>query len=98
MNRIVETFTRFPVSGVFYGSFKFYRNPKLLSASEMEVLALAAIGCTNQGIATRLSPANPTVRTQLAKIFRKIYVDSRAEAAVKYLSSKTERMIEPANL
>ena len=63
---------------------------------ELEILALVAKGYTNKEIAARLSLANTTVRTHLTKIFRKIAVRRRTEAAVKYLASSAERMIDAA--
>jgi DNA-binding NarL/FixJ family response regulator len=56
-----------------------------LSNREMEILALVADGCPNREIAARLAISRETVRTHLMRIFKKLRVHRRTEAAVKYL-------------
>ncbi|HZJ50252.1 MAG TPA: helix-turn-helix transcriptional regulator [Actinomycetota bacterium] len=51
-----------------------------LTAREVEVLAVAATGKTNQEIATALVISEHTVRRHLQNIFAKIGVSSRAGA------------------
>lgn len=51
-----------------------------LSRREREVLALVAQGATNPVIAARLGVSVQTVKTHLARTFRKLVVRSRAEA------------------
>jgi DNA-binding NarL/FixJ family response regulator len=52
-----------------------------LSYRERETLALVTTGLTNLQIAGRLHVAESTVKTHLASVFRKLGVESRAEAA-----------------
>lgn len=57
----------------------------ILTAREMEVLALMATGATNDRIAQRLVIANGTVKSHVKQILRKLQVENRAEAISKYL-------------
>lgn len=54
---------------------------RLLTTREQEVLRLVAEGLDNAAIGARLYLSPDTVRTHLNKIFRKLDVHSRAEAA-----------------
>jgi LuxR family maltose regulon positive regulatory protein len=54
-----------------------------LSARELEVLALAAQGCSNQEIAGRIYIAESTVKSHLNAILRKLDAANRTEAAAK---------------
>ena len=53
-----------------------------LSKRELEVLELVAGGMTNRVVARRLGIAERTVREHIARIFLKLRVESRVEAAV----------------
>ena len=52
-----------------------------LSSREHEVLRLLAAGCSNRQIATELFISEPTVRTHVSSILRKIGCATRGEAA-----------------
>jgi DNA-binding NarL/FixJ family response regulator len=54
----------------------------LLSPREIEVLALVAMGSTNEDVAEMLSVSSNTVKTHLYSIFKKIGVPSRLQAAL----------------
>jgi DNA-binding CsgD family transcriptional regulator len=54
----------------------------VLSARELEVLDLAALGLTNLQIATRLHVTVHAVKFHLAAIYRKLRVSNRTEAVV----------------
>lgn len=56
-----------------------------LSARETEVLALAAEGLADKEIAGRLNLTRSTVKNHLASVYRKWQVNSRTEAAVRFL-------------
>jgi DNA-binding NarL/FixJ family response regulator len=51
-----------------------------LSKRETEVLILAARGLSNRRIAAELHIAEPTVKTHLARVYRKVGAGSRTEA------------------
>lgn len=53
-----------------------------LTPREREVLIEVARGCTNLEIARRLGMEEPTVKTHMHKIFRKLNVQNRAAAAL----------------
>jgi DNA-binding NarL/FixJ family response regulator len=55
----------------------------VLSAREVEVLRLVGEGQTNKQIADRLGLTKKTVETHLERIFRKLRVRGRVQAAVK---------------
>jgi DNA-binding NarL/FixJ family response regulator len=57
-------------------------NPHLLTAREIEVLALLCEGLKNSQIAERLSRSVRTVDHHLAAVFAKLGVGSRTEAVV----------------
>ncbi|MFF2601359.1 AAA family ATPase [Streptomyces californicus] len=52
-----------------------------LSRRELEVAVLVSVGRTNQQIARRLELSHKTVETYLGRIFKKLFVCSRAEVA-----------------
>jgi len=56
-----------------------------LSTREKEVLDLVAKGMTNKEIGPKLNIGYDTVRAHLRKIYEKLHVCSRTEAATKYL-------------
>jgi DNA-binding NarL/FixJ family response regulator len=58
---------------------------EVLSARELEVLEMAALGLTNCQIAARLCVTVHGVKFHLAGIYRKLGVTNRTEAAVAYL-------------
>lgn len=58
-----------------------------LTAAELEVVALALDGLSNQQIATRRAVARSTIRKQLEAIYRKLGIGSRAELAALDRSS-----------
>jgi DNA-binding CsgD family transcriptional regulator len=57
-----------------------------LTERESEVLALVAIGATNQQIADELVVAESTVKTHVKHILRKLGVSNRAQAISQFLS------------
>lgn len=61
-----------------------------LTPRESEILELISKGLLNKEIATRLECAEATIKQHNVKIYRKLSVNSRAEAMLKYLESKTE--------
>ncbi len=58
------------------------REKSALTPREMEILALVSVGATNDDIADRLFISNHTVKTHLYKIFQKIKVPNRFQAAL----------------
>jgi DNA-binding CsgD family transcriptional regulator len=54
----------------------------VLSARELEVLDLVALGLTNLQIATRLQVTVHAVKFHLAAVYRKLGVSNRTEAVV----------------
>jgi DNA-binding NarL/FixJ family response regulator len=61
-----------------------------LSPREHEVLALLARGCLYKEIADQLGITLGTVRTHQRRIYEKLHVQSRTEAAVKFLRRPTD--------
>jgi DNA-binding NarL/FixJ family response regulator len=59
-----------------------------LTPREHEVLSLLAKGCLYKQIGDRLGISITTVRTHLKHIYEKLHVQSRTEAAVKFLQRK----------
>jgi len=55
-----------------------------LSPREYEVLALLALGRLYKGIADQLGIGHNTVRTHQRRIYEKLHVQSRTEAAMKF--------------
>ena len=63
-----------------------------LSAREEQILQLVSIGHSNKLIAEKLEMSYETVCTHLKRVFKKLHVNSRTEAAILYMNSK---MSEP---
>jgi DNA-binding NarL/FixJ family response regulator len=61
-----------------------------LSPREREILELLANGHPNKTIAARLGLTDGTVRWHLRHVYNKLHVRSRMEAALKFLSTKSE--------
>jgi len=59
-----------------------------LSAREEQILQLVAIGHSNKLIAEKLEMSYETVCTHLKRVFKKLHVNSRTEAAILYMNSK----------
>jgi DNA-binding NarL/FixJ family response regulator len=59
-----------------------------LSAREGQILQLVAEGHSNKLIADKLDMSFDTVRTHLKRVFKKLHVKSRTEAAMRYIQSK----------
>jgi len=59
-----------------------------LSPRETELLTLLARGYSNKEIAGKLSLTLETIQSYLKSVYRKMHVHSRAEAAVRYMSSQ----------
>ncbi len=55
-----------------------------LTKRETEILELLATGLANKEIADRLNVSIETVRVHLKRIYEKLHVHSRTEAAIKY--------------
>ena len=58
-----------------------------LSSREQDVLAMTALGLTNRQVAQRLQLSVHAVKFHLARIYRKLGVSNRTEAAVLYRGS-----------
>jgi DNA-binding NarL/FixJ family response regulator len=63
----------------------------LLSPREVQVLDLAALGLTNQQIATRLEVTVHAVKFHLAGVYRKLGVANRTEAVVRCMRFDAEQ-------
>jgi DNA-binding NarL/FixJ family response regulator len=61
-----------------------------LSPREREILELVAAGLPNKQIAGRVGLTDGTVRWHLRHVYNKLHVRSRTEAALKFLSAKSE--------
>ncbi len=61
-----------------------------LSPREREILELLANGFPNKQIAARVGLTDGTVRWHLRHVYNKLHVRSRMEAALKFLSTKSE--------
>lgn len=62
-----------------------------LSKRERRVLLLAAAGCTNKQIASRLGVTEATVKFHFANVLRKLGAGSRTEAASLALARRLIR-------
>ncbi|WP_258081215.1 helix-turn-helix transcriptional regulator [Nocardia nova] len=61
----------------------------ILTARECDVLALIATGATNAAISRRLCISDGTVKSHVQRIFKKIGVGTRAEAAALYAGHRS---------
>jgi DNA-binding NarL/FixJ family response regulator len=59
-----------------------------LSAREGQILQLVSQGHSNKLIADKLGMSFETVCTHLKRVFKKLQVNSRTEAAIRYINSK----------
>ncbi len=59
-----------------------------LSPREEQILQLVARGHSNKLIAAKLEMSYETVCTHLKRVFKKLHVNSRTEAALRYISTK----------
>ena len=59
-----------------------------LSAREEQILQLVSKGHSNKLIASKLEMNYETVCTHLKRVFKKLHVNSRTEAAIRYINSK----------
>jgi DNA-binding CsgD family transcriptional regulator len=64
-----------------------------LSARERDVLALIATGASNAAISHRLCISDGTVKSHLQRIFKKLGVTTRAEAAARYAGYRTSTSV-----
>jgi DNA-binding NarL/FixJ family response regulator len=62
-----------------------------LSSKETEVLKCLVDGDSYKGVGERLDIKMDTVRTHIRRIYRKLQVNSRTEAVVKYVSAQGRR-------
>ena len=58
------------------------KGPSILTARETEILAMVALGATNDQIAEKLFLSRHTVKTHLYNIFKKISVPNRLQAVL----------------
>ena len=58
--------------------------PATLTARELEVLGLLAVGCTNSAIAARLMIAEGTAKKHVFRVLRKLGVTNRSEAVARW--------------
>jgi DNA-binding NarL/FixJ family response regulator len=77
--RVVESFRQPPAAGA---------EPAELSRREGEILELLCQGDGNKEIADRLNLSVETIRTHLKRIYEKLHVRCRTEAALKYREAK----------
>ena len=61
-------------------------NTEKLSPRELELLELLAAGFINKEIATKMDLTLETVRTYIKRIYVKMHVRNRTEAAIKFRS------------
>lgn len=77
--RLIESFRENPMS----------KDESLnLSPREEQILQLVSKGHSNKIIADQLGMSFDTVRTHLKRVFKKLHVKSRTEAAMSYINSK----------
>jgi len=66
-----------------------------LTSREAEILELLAQGLSNKEIGSKIHITEGTVRIHVGKIFKKLHVRCRTEAAAKYLLAKQRGPGEP---
>ena len=76
-------------------AFRARTSRTLLTSQELRVLALAAQGCTNREIGTRLFLSRHTVKEYLSNAMRKLGVDSRVAAVVE---ANRRGLLDPSRL
>jgi DNA-binding NarL/FixJ family response regulator len=59
-----------------------------LSTREAQILQLVSRGHSNKLIAAKLDMSYETVCTHLKRVFKKLHVNSRTEAAMRYINSR----------
>ena len=59
-----------------------------LTPREEQILLLISEGYTNKQIADKLDLCFDTVGSHLKRVYKRLHVNSRAEAVVRYMSSK----------
>jgi DNA-binding CsgD family transcriptional regulator len=75
------------VSAVSFTTAPDSRPAEILSARELEVLAIIAEGASNAEIAARLVIADTTAQSHVKNILRKLGVRNRTEAAIRYVAA-----------
>jgi two-component system response regulator DevR len=78
--------TRKLLSGIVASGDKQNSQPDRLHSRELEVIRLAAMGMSNRVIASQLHLSESTVATHFIHVFRKLGVQSRAEAVSRAFS------------
>jgi DNA-binding NarL/FixJ family response regulator len=63
-----------------------YTNSNALSEREFQIMELVAIGKLNKEIADKLKIKPDTIGKHLQHVFRKLKVQNRTEATVKFLN------------
>ena len=66
--------------------------PEALTATERQIAALAADGLTNRAIAERVFVSQKTVEANLARAYRKLGIQTRAQLS-RALEGQTARSI-----
>jgi len=87
--RVIESFRR---------KAKTQEEPLRLSVREEQILVLLSKGYPNKVIADHLHVSAETVRHHLGRVFEKMHVSSRTEAAVRYMASKAPPLHETDGL
>lgn len=72
----------------FRGSSSNHDESLRLSTREEQILQLVSKGHSNKLIAAKLDMSYETVCTHLKRVFKKLHVSSRTEAAMRYINSK----------
>ena len=73
-----------------------YTNSSTLSERECQIMELVAIGKLNKEIADKLKIKPDTIAKHLSNVFRKLKVQNRIEATVKFLN--LNNLLEHFNL
>ncbi|MDA2811555.1 response regulator transcription factor [Nocardiopsis sp. RSe5-2] len=59
-----------------------------LTRRELQVLLLVASGCSNREISRRMTVTERTVKAHITRIFEKLDVESRVQAALTFIVSR----------